>query len=704
MNTHKCFIFIFFCLMSCCTYAQDSQKRDTLNVFNYWKYYDGMQQKSIYLHICNEAFRMLDKRQAEVSSLQDASAWRARQQQIREKLQEAIGSFPEKTPLNAVVTEKIKRKDMVVENLYYESRPGFYVTASLFIPNHRQKKAPGIVYCSGHSPLGYRSEYAQAQVYNLVKKGFVVLLFDPYGQGLRRENPNIGLTEGHSLSGAQSDLLGLSSANYVIWDGIRAVDYLISRKEVDPNRIGMTGRSGGGTQTAMIAAVDSRIKAAAPENYLTDFEMLMKSRGPQDGEQNLMYFIAKGLDMADFLVARAPLPTLMVTTSRDIFSAEGARRTFAEATKAFDNLGGHGALQMVMDDGEHVETVKNREAINAFFQKALGNPGSPKDLTPEPLTTEQLDMFHQNGKCNVFTELKSKTMNDLSVELAQRLHQQRQNMKGKSGDAFLSDLKDRVVKVTGYDAVSNGEERIFSGYYEHPDYMIEEYLVKGCGDYFLPVVRLVPKGAGGSQSVLYLDDNGKAKSVAEGSMPMQLLAQGKVVYIPDLSCIGELYPGYIPGGDSFTRGSSLNLWFAGMLTGKSVLGIRMNEITRLCHFIQKMDGTSVSIEGYAIGALGSELLHAAVIGNHFSSLTLVRPLASMESMVEQPNYHTLYMMSAAPGALAVYDLPDLVGYLTQQGLDIRMIHPVDATAKPINGYLQRFAADSFIDQGKCHVE
>ena len=149
-----------------------------------------------------------------------------------------------------------------------------------------------------------------------------------------------GPTMEHSYPGAQAFITGSSQAMYMIWDGIRAVDYLVSRREVDPARIGITGRSGGGTQAAYIAAMDDRIYAAAPENYLTNFTRLLQTIGPQDAEQNLPGFISRGLDHPDFLIVRAPKPAMMITTTSDMFSIQGAIETENEVAgiyRAYDS-------------------------------------------------------------------------------------------------------------------------------------------------------------------------------------------------------------------------------------------------------------------------------------------------------------------------------------------------------------------------------
>src|SRR4030042_5537129 len=199
----------------------------------------------------------------------------------------------------------------------------------MFIPGGLKKgsKYPVVIYCSGHTSDGYHGSYQQ-MILNLVRKGFIVFAFDPVAQGERLEyyDPETGKDIVgdpdivHSYSGAQAFITGSSQARYMIWDGIRAVDYLMTRKEVDPARIGITGRSGGGTQSAYIAAFDDRIYAAAPECYITNFTRLFQSIGNQDAEQNFFNGIIRGIDHPDLLLVRAPKPAMMITTSRDMFS------------------------------------------------------------------------------------------------------------------------------------------------------------------------------------------------------------------------------------------------------------------------------------------------------------------------------------------------------------------------------------------------
>src|SRR6185437_4911418 len=382
---------------------------------------------SLYHYIEDQANNYLDKRSDKIKAIQTLSEWQQRQKWIRNTLMDLVGPFPAKTPLNAKVTKTINKDDYHVDDIIFESQPGYYVTSSLFIPNSVKKgqKAPVIIYCSGHTYSGYSSPLYQHMILNFVKKGFIVFAFDPIGQGERLQyyNPETGKSRfkwpsyEHSYPGAQAFLTGSSLAKYFIWDGIRAVDYLLTRKEVDPDRIGIAGRSGGGTQSAYIAAFDNRIKAAAPGNYITNFKRLFQAMGPQDAEQNFTYGIASGIDMADLLLVRAPKPSLMVTTSVDMFPIQGSMETAKEVSRMYKAYGEAGNFSMVTDDAAHASTKKNRQATYAFFEKSLNNPGDTSDVEIKPLSGEEL---HSTSTGQLSTSLKGETTFSLNKKDAEK--------------------------------------------------------------------------------------------------------------------------------------------------------------------------------------------------------------------------------------------------------------------------------------------
>ncbi|MFA5555438.1 MAG: alpha/beta hydrolase family protein, partial [Phycisphaerae bacterium] len=337
---NKCLVFLraffIFTIIALLSNGHLNAQYESDVLRNSWLQYSDA-PNSLYHHLTGEAYHLLDLREEKTSRLSTPEEWQQRQEQIKQAMWDAVGPFPEKTALNPKITGKIVKEGYSIENIIYESLPGFYVTASLFIPDNIKKPAPAILFCSGHSNIAYRRPLYQLPLLNLVKKGFVVLAIDPIGQGERLqyydrgkgESVIGGSTKEHSYPSAQVFLIGQSIARYFIWDGIRGIDYLVSRKEIDPSRIGVHGLSGGGTQTAYISALDDRVVASAPACYITSYRRLLESIGVQDGEQNFYHGLLKGIDHADFIEARAPKPTLIMATTNDFFSIQGVRETFA---------------------------------------------------------------------------------------------------------------------------------------------------------------------------------------------------------------------------------------------------------------------------------------------------------------------------------------------------------------------------------------
>ena len=662
-------------LVGACLYlfAETLFAQEDLSVFNYWNYYENVPSVSLYKHLVSQASKQLDTRSKAIAKLKTKAEWQSRQADVRIKLTHAMGPFPEKTPLNPVVTGTLQRDDFRVEKLYFESRPGYFVTAAIFIPTKRAEKSPAILYCSGHSPNGFRSDVYQRIILNYVKKGFIVLAFDPIGQGERLQyqgGPVMMKGEDeHSYPGAQSFISGLSPANYFTWDGVRAVDYLVSRKEVDASRIGIAGRSGGGTQATYIAAMDERILAAAPECYITTFDKLLKSKGPQDAEQNLMHGIANGIDMADFLEVRAPKPTLIVSTTRDMFSIQGTRDVYQEVQKAYGVFGKKNHLHVTEDDAGHASTLKNREASYAFFQKYLSNPGSSEEVNVSILSDKDLYVTPEG---QIQSLLKGETMFSLNLKFTKGAIERREKLR-KSTLGYRKELLAAVISKTGYERQNGHVESIFSGRLQRSRYSIEKYLVKGSGDYYLPVLWFKPKKSVG-KTVLLLHEQGKAVAARPAELADQLADQGIEVILPDLSGIGELGSGYIKGGDSEIDGVPLNLWFTGIQTYKSLVAVRAEEIGILTTFIKNNSSPSTKIAAVAAGTLTSDLLHAAVIQNAFDKLVLVNPLLSWQSIADEKYYKTKFVMSSVAGALATYDLPDLA---SMSGKKLLALNPVN---------------------------
>lgn len=623
---------------------------------------------SEYHYLASQAFSMLDKRTAMVARYGKLGDWQSRQQMIRRTLLDIVGPFPQKNSLNAKILRKISKSGYTVEHILYESQPGFYVTSSLFIPAGLQpgSKSPAVIYCSGHAPEGYRSPVYQNVILNLVKKGFMVFAFDPVGQGERLEyiDPATGKsspTGEHSVAGAQGFITGNTQSRIMIWDGIRAVDYLLGRGDVDPARIGITGRSGGGTQSAYIAAMDDRIKAAAPENYITNFTRLIQTEGPQDAEQNLFNGIAKGLDMADYLLVRAPKPTLMITTTRDMFSIQGARETAKEVSRIFKAYGKPENFRMITDDALHASTKKNREAMYAFFQKYLDNPGDSTDEAATILSEKEIQVTPTG---QVGTSLKGETIFSLNLKAADVLHSKAQTSR-KEAPAYLNAVVQSAKKLSGYKEVLQTTEPVFKGRFQRVGYVVEKYFLYGEGDYIIPYLLMIPDKSN-HKALIYLHPSGKSAGAAVGGEMEWFVKKGFTVLAPDILGTGEMGGGKFKG-DSNIKGISFNIWFLSMLIGRSIVGIQASDVVRLSKELKASQGVS-EVYGFARKELSPALLHAAAFDQSITRVALVEPYSSYRSVVTSKSYDPGFIPGTVPAALGAYDLPDLAGSLAPRKL------------------------------------
>ena len=445
--------------------------------------------------------------------------------------------------------------------------------AGNYLPDGSDKK-PAILFVSGHTENSFRHDSYQVMIQNLVKKGFIVFAIDPISQGERIQHydpkKNVSLigptTIEHNYLGNQTFLSGVSLARYFIWDGIRAVDYLLSRKEVDPDRIGVTGQSGGGTQSAYIFAFDERIKAGAPVNYITGFRRLLESIGPQDAEQNFYHGILNGLTHADLLEVRAPNPVLICSGTRDFFSIQGARETYTEVLNAYKAFGMEQNIGMVEDDFGHGYTVKLRESINDFFQKSLNLPGSPKDEDVAILESGEL-MITPTG--NVSTSFENaETVFSLNKKETQKLTNKLQ-VSRENLNTHLGKVQAKAKEISGYITPEENVKSVFRGRYRRDGYSVEMYALHGEGECVIPLLLFVPENGDKFKSIIYLHPKGKITDAAVGGRIEQLVKKGYLVAAPDVSGIGEV------------EDNNYGTNFLALLIGRSIVGIQAGDVNRV---------------------------------------------------------------------------------------------------------------------------
>lgn len=279
---------------------------------------------------------------------------------MRDAMVSAIGGFPERCPLNVSVKETVKRDGYTLEKIVFESRPKFYVTAHRFVPDPAKFKAPypGVIVPCGHSRSGKLAPWYQRPGVLGAKNGFMTIVYDPVDQGERSQmrpftNQTWSTTREHNRIGMRAVMIGWNTAQFRIYDGMRAIDVLTEDPRVDASKIGVFGISGGGTLTSYIMALDDRVRAACPAGYLTTMRALCDRCGPQDAEQNIFGQLAFGLNHLGYVLMRAPSPVLLNCTHSDFFPYGGSLETAALAEKTFAKIGASSEFGLFDVPGPH---------------------------------------------------------------------------------------------------------------------------------------------------------------------------------------------------------------------------------------------------------------------------------------------------------------------------------------------------------------
>ena len=331
------------------------------------------------------AWHQDDLRRERLEALSNQDELREYQRELREKLLENLGGFPEtKSQLNAKVTGSLEMEGYKIEKVVFESLPGFRVTALLYVPAGLKGKAPAVLLSCGHSPVGKAHPGYQQMAGRLARRGYVVLCWDPLGQGERSQFWDRTKSDSrynrvcgeHAIMGNLAYLAGASLARWEVWDGIRAHDYLLTRPEVDPSRVAVTGTSGGGFQSSFQGALDSRVSISLPSCYISSLPMRMANRifadPDSDPEQDLYRMVSDGIDHAGLLALTWPRPVAVSAAVLDFFPIEGARKTFREAEALYRRFGKPENILLTEGYHEHSFSSHNQENAFAFLDRHNG--------------------------------------------------------------------------------------------------------------------------------------------------------------------------------------------------------------------------------------------------------------------------------------------------------------------------------------------
>jgi dienelactone hydrolase len=583
------------------------------------------------------AQKQLDARSETIRRIRSKEEAELRKGQVRSKILELIGGLPEYSgPLNARVTGRIERARYVIEKVVFESLPNILVTANLYRPA-LPGKYPGLLLPLGHWEEGKPA--MQRMAINLALKGFVALAYDPIGQGERQqaydrrlgESLGAWATEQHFLVGGQSLLAGESFARYRIWDARRALDYLLSRPEVESEKIGCTGCSGGGTVTTYIAALDARIKVAAPACYMNSFRVLF-SGSVGDPEQSVPGFLAAGLDQTDFVELFAPKPWLIASTLGDFFTPEGARQVYEEAQRWYKLYGAQENVQWALGPGPHGTPLFIREAIYGWMIRWLkGGQGDAHEENEDAFPAKDL-LATKSG------QVSEEGSRDLWQVILERFRSRRT-------PATPGELKEELQRRIGHPA-TKVRARILSESRElHSD--TQTLLLETEPGIELRATLLLPHGSGRRAAAIVVQSEEPLPKLTA-----DFLARGEIVL--------AVAPRGIPRKEDKRPFSGD--WLANTrasLIGRNLPLLRASDIIAAVDWlVEQNDVDPSAIHATARAEAGVWLLLAAAMDQRLKKIWVDRTPASLASSLEGPLHRNLYA-AIIPGFCLKWDLDDL---------------------------------------------
>ena len=613
----------------------------------------------VYESLLKQAHAALDRRQAafeQLSTPERISVW---QRERREFFVRQLGGLPERTPIKGEVVGKLAGEGFRIEKVIYESRPRHHVTALLYLPEG-QPPFPAVMVGCGHSRTAKASDYNQKMCTLLARNGIAAFCYDPIGQGERSQMlaadgqpKHAGTTTEHFLLGVGSILVGTNTAQYRIWDAMRAIDYLATRPEIDAERIGATGCSGGGTESSYLMALDDRVRSAAPACYITTFRRLLDTIGPQDAEQNIFGQLSFGMDQPDYLLMRAAKPTLICATTEDFFDIQGSWDALRQAKRIYARLGFPERVDLVEADGKHGLGPVGRKAMVEWMRRwLLGQDGSIIEVDL-PIRSEQELQCIPRGQVLLLADERS--VYDLNAEREQELAKARgETWKGVAPDEARKQVR-KIAAIRPLAELPAAKPRVV-GSLERNGYRIDKLLLEAEHVPPLAALLFVPAKPA-SEAVLYIHGQGKHVDAAPGGPIEQLVRKGSLVLAIDVRGLGEM----AGGPPNELLGAAWKEFYLAYLLGQSLVGLRAEDVLSTARFLSSYEsgGKPRRVRLVAIGEATVPALHAAALEPQLFAAAHLKDSMQPWAEIARGGEAAGQLTSAVHGALEFYDWPDL---------------------------------------------
>src|SRR5713226_5286931 len=605
--------------------------------------------------------------------------WDQRRAKLRQSMLEAMGPFPEKPcDLSPQFQGFLERDGYRIERLIFQSRPDVWVTANAYVPNERKNKLPAVLVVHGHWAMARRDPVVQARCLGLVKLGFFVLAVDAFGAGERYTQPAAGTYHG-ALYGSTLWPVGQTLLGMQVYDNHRAVDYLLTRREVDGERLGITGASGGGNQSMYAGALDERLKVVVPVCSVGTYQAYLQAACCVC---EVLPGALRLTEEGDVLGLVAPRSLLVINASRDAvqFSPREAEKSVARARQIYKTYGADDHLDHRVFESAHDYNQPMREAMYGWMTRWLKHeepasrvalaPGAipepkhelekPDDLAcfPSPTAGRPKDFLFPP----TFAAREARALLDRFTsrppDHAQEWEASAVYIRGQLRQRILGEFP-KAPRPAGKFGKSAILDRI-------PTVHVELQPEVGTPGLAMPVLMQSKPGIEGRQPacvLLHLD--GQAQAL-QHPLAKTLRDRKWLILAPNLRASGE----YAPPGDAIRDARDHNSAEHALWIGRPLLGQWVFEVTCLLDWLAIQPG--VDQRRVAVAGLGPAGIVALCVGGlQESRVTGVACIGAPVTYVTDQAYGSFMRMGLLlPGILRVADIPQLAALIAPRKLAI----------------------------------
>lgn len=637
--------------------------------------YDLLNWKSEYTlrtHLLQKMHNQYDLRNVNVEKALESkeSMWEYREE-CRQRYLDILGEFPEKMPLNSKIYKTRKLDNYRIENVIFESRPNHHITANYYVPKGNGP-FPAVLFFCGHEMTSKATESYQKTAALFATNGFAVLVVDPISQGERVQFTNEngkrilrGSTTEHTLLNAGANLVGNSVVKYELYDNVRSLDYLILRSEVDSDRIGCLGNSGGGTQTAYFIGFDERVKVAAPCSYIARRERNFDLIGANDGCQHIPFEGKEQLEIGDFLIMFAPKPLLILAGRYDFVDYIGTKETADELREIYSVLGEREKFELFTYDDGHGISKPKREIAVLWFRRWLCDDSSiVLEGNPEVLSEQELNCT-PSGQVNLMFS-DELNVQEINLRLGKELEEKRRQF---AAGHNLSGYKQQILELLTIDDKPKSVNAELLEEESHSNFKLKKFILRTEGEIPIPCLLYLPKQkSDNSMIVIYTVEEGKSSIASDETLISSQIKAGNVLLLADLRGMGETSEKE-DANDKKYFNREYNNAMLGLHLKEPIVGQRVREVLILLDFIEsKNEFSNLAVQINASGAAGPVAIYAAIFRSEIQSLDIINSIQSYFDILNKPMEWDWYSY-VVPNVLEYFDLPDLIEL--RSDLDVR---------------------------------